>query len=127
MIFFAALLLTTTFNLAPTDSATAAKAPKEQMLALPPAALPPSTNEKSTILIQAKSRAEDLVQAFETFKKEKPTYRISARLANGTSLTNIQELIPMTNGTLFVARTTTTMGPKTQLVSVDELVDFYFP
>ncbi len=90
---------------------------------LPPAAL----SEKSTILIQAKARADDLVQAFETFKKEKPTYRIAARLASGGSLSDILELIPMSNGTLFIVKSSSPMGSKTQILSVDELVDFYFP
>lgn len=111
-----------------------AKAPQEAKIAANPApsmapALPPPSmlSEKATILIQAKARADDLVQAFEAFKKEKPTYRIAARLSNGGSLSDILELSAMTNGTLFIVKISTTTGPKTQILSVDDIVDFYFP
>ena len=100
-------------------------APKET--SPPPAFTPSMTGEKTTILIQAKARADDLTQAFDTFKKEKPTYRISARLANGDTLANILELTAMPNGTLFIAKVSTSLGSKIQLVSVDDIVDFYFP
>lgn len=92
-----------------------------------PSELPPSAIDKSTIVIQPKARADDLVKAYEMFKKEKPTYRISARLANGQILGNLIELTPMPNGTLFVVKSTTAIGTNTQVFSVDEIIDFFYP
>jgi hypothetical protein len=101
--------------------------PKEAVAPAAETPPPSALNDKATILIQAKARADDLVQAFAAFKKEKPTYRIAARLANGSSLTDIIELTAMSQGTLFIAKISTAMGIKTQLVSVNDIIDFYFP
>ena len=101
--------------------------PKEAPAAAKETPPPSALSDKATILIQAKARADDLIQAFTAFKKEKPTYRIAARLANGSSLSDIVELTAMSQGTLFIAKISTAMGIKTQLVSVNDIVDFYFP
>ena len=89
-------------------------------------AMPP-TLDKHTMLIEPKARADDLIQAYESFKREKPTSSIAARLANGQILTNLQELTAMSNGTLFLVKISTSIGPKTQVLSVDEIVDFFYP
>lgn len=128
MILLQALLLAQPFDL-PQSKAMAPKAAAPSAISSTPTFTPTtsSSNEKTTILIQAKARADDLVQAFEMFKKEKPTFRIAARLSNGSTLSDILELTAMPNGTLFIAKTSTSMGQKSQIISVDDIVDFYFP
>jgi len=95
-------------------------------LNIPAEQLPTVSSGKSPVLIEAKARADDLVKAYEAFKKEQPTFRVAARLANGTSLSNILELSAMPNGTLFLVKLSSPLGTKLQIIPVDEIVDFYF-
>ncbi len=92
----------------------------------PSPVIPPSALGKTTILIEAKARAGDLAKAFEFLKKDKPTFRISAHLTNGQVLSNIAEINPMPNGTLFIFKFSTPQGTSLQMVSIEEIVDFFY-
>ncbi len=101
-------------------------APKETHHTAPAPEMSPSLVGKTTILIQAKARSEDLVKAYEFLKKEKPTYRISVRLANKQIISNVLEMTAMPNGTLFIFKSSTPQGATTQIVSIEEIVDFFY-
>jgi hypothetical protein len=94
--------------------------------AAPPPEIPPSSLGKTTILIPAKARADDLVKAYDYLKKDKPTFRISARLSNGHILANISEMTAMPNGTLFIFKFSTPQGTSLQIVSIEEIMDFFY-
>ena len=81
---------------------------------------------RSTILIEAKGRSDDIVKAYDLLKKEKPTLRISAHTYSGAPLSNIIEIIAMPNGTLLLFRISSTQGVKNVFVSVDDVIDLFY-
>jgi hypothetical protein len=85
-----------------------------------------STQGRSTILIEAKARSDDLTKAYEALKREKPTLRISAHTVDGKGLANIMDITPMPNGTLLLLRLSTAQGTTYQLISIDEILDLYY-
>jgi hypothetical protein len=82
---------------------------------------------RSTILIEAKARAEDIMKAYDMMKKEKPTLRIAAHTENGPVLANIVDITIMPNGTWLLFRLSSSQGTKNQFVSVDDVIDLYYP
>lgn len=100
--------------------------PSKEKSAAPTSETPVSSLGKTTILIQAKARADDLVKAYDFLKKDKPTFRISARLSTGQVLANILDMTPMPNGTLFIFKYSTPQGTSIQIVSIEEIMDFFY-
>ncbi|MBF8263601.1 MAG: hypothetical protein HW387_1266 [Parachlamydiales bacterium] len=81
---------------------------------------------RSTLIIEAKARSEDIIKAYELLKREKPTLKISARTYSGQILSNIADITPMPNGTLLLFRIASTQGVKNQFVSVEDVADLFY-
>ncbi|MFA5249987.1 MAG: hypothetical protein WC371_01070 [Parachlamydiales bacterium] len=77
---------------------------------------------KSVLAIDAKKRAEDYLKAYELMRKEKPSSKIFFKLANGSSLQNIVDLVVLENGTLILFKTTTSQGLRYEIVPIEEIV-----
>ena len=89
-----------------------------------PAAAPMN---RSMMLIDAKARADDILSAYDFFKKEKPSYNISARTYSGQLISNIVDIAAMPNGTWLILHLSTMQGTKTQVISVDEISELFYP
>lgn len=91
---------------------------------------PPPSNlreiNRSALVIEAKARAEDILKAYDTLKREKPTLKISARTFSGQILSNIVEISAMPNGTLILFRLSSTQGVKSLFISVDDVLDLFY-
>jgi len=111
MKYLVYLLMTTT--LFAKDNPTTAQVLNEPAIAS-------SSNSKSVIMITAKERSGDFVQAFNLLRKEKPTLKISIRTANEV-LNNITDLSVTQNGTLFLIKLSTPQGPKMVVLPLEDL------
>ena|ERR1700722_9372967 len=80
---------------------------------------------KGVMTIDPKMRAADLMQAFETLRREKTTAKVVFQLANGKTLTNIIEMTLMTNGSVILFRYNTPQGIQLQVVPTEEIVSLY--
>ena len=95
----------------------------------PPPTEPPAllhSTGRSTLVIEAKARADDIVKSYDLLKREKPTLRISAHTYSGVVLSNITEITAMPNGTLLLFRTSSTQGVKNTFVPVDDVIDLFY-
>ena len=114
----------TLFLLALPFALTAQESPAPPMPAESSALL--RSTGRSTIVIEAKGRAEDIVKAYDLLKREKPTLRISAHTYSGAILSNVVEITAMPNGTLLLFRVSSTQGIKNVFVPVDDVIDLYY-
>lgn len=89
-----------------------------------PGAADPSS--KSTLLIDAKARAGDYVQAFEMLRKDKPTLKIMIHMASGLSISNVTEISSTANGTLVLIKSASTTGNKYQIVPIEEIKELAY-
>jgi len=81
-----------------------------------------SNSQKDVILIEPSKRAQDFAQAYEIIKKGKSPQNIFFQLADGRKISNVAELVPMTNGTLILFKITTNMGLKYELISIENIL-----
>lgn len=80
---------------------------------------------KGVMSIDPKMRAADLMQAFETLRREKTTAKVVFQLASGKTITNIIEMTLMTNGSVILFRYNTSQGIQLQVVPTEEIVSLY--
>ena len=106
-----------------TPEKTTPQRPAEKQM---PAATAAASMSRSTMIIDAKARAEDILSAYDQLKHEKPTYHISARTYSGHILSNILDIAAMPNGTWLLIHISTIQGVKTQLISVDDIMDLFY-
>lgn len=85
----------------------------------PPEAMNPSGKISSYIMIDPKGRAGDLLQAYNSLKKERT--KVSFLLNDGTQITSIIDLQLLPNGTAFIVKTNSNAGVKSQLVFVEDI------
>lgn len=81
---------------------------------------------KSTLLIDAKARASDYVQAFDTLRKDKPTLKIILTMASGLSISNVMEVASTANGTLLLIKSSSTAGNKYQIVPIEDIKELAY-
>ena len=86
-----------------------------------PAATKESAPSKGYLLIDVKQRAEDFVKALEILKKDKPSSRIFFKLEDGTTISNIMEIKPLSNGTLLLFKISTIQGIKTLVIMTENI------
>jgi hypothetical protein len=86
-----------------------------------------SATSRSIMVIDAKARANDILSAYEFFKHEKPTYQVSARTYGGQIISNILDLTAMPSGTWLILHLSTMQGVKTQIFSVEEISELFYP
>ncbi len=102
----------------------AAQEPLAPKPAISPGAADPAS--KSTLLIDAKARAGDYVQAFEMLRKDKPTLKIMIHMASGLSISNVTEISSTANGTLVLIKSASTTGNKYQIVPIEEIKELAY-
>lgn len=102
----------------------AGQEPAAPKTSLSPGAADAST--KSTLLIDAKARASDYVQAFEMLRKDKPTLKIMIHMAGGSSISNVTEISSTANGTLVLIKSASTTGNKYQIVPIEEIKELSY-
>jgi len=78
-------------------------------------------SQKDVVLIDPSKRAQDFIQAYEIIKKGKSPQNIFFHLSDGRKISNVAELVPMTNGTLILFKVTTNMGSKYELISIENI------
>ena len=86
------------------------------------AALSIHQSNASIIVIEPKSRAEDLAQAFNTLRKDKPSLRITVTGTYGI-LHGVTELQASEGGTLVLIKMLSTQGSQTIIVPVEQIVE----
>ncbi len=87
-----------------------------------PKSIPMTGEASSYLMIDPKSRALDLKEAFELFRKEKTATKVVIQLANQTSISNILDFNVMQNGTIIVVRYNSVQGIKFMMVNVEDIV-----
>jgi hypothetical protein len=102
----------------PTSPPEKKLAPMEQVLSSP--------TSRSTVVMQAKARADDIVKAYDLFKRDKPTFRISVHTYSGQILSNILDITALPNGTFLLIKLSAQQGTKMQLVPVDDFQDLFY-
>lgn len=95
-------LCTTALHAAPTDSAH-------------------EDTSKSYMEIPLTQRAKDFQEAFEMLKKEKSAGKVFIQLADGTTISNVIDMTPLTNSTLILFRFNSGQGVQLRIVKVEEL------
>jgi hypothetical protein len=91
----------------------------------PPTAAITSTNNKSIIMIDSKTRANDWCQAFDALRKDKPTLKIMALTSSGV-LQNVTDITAPSGGTLLMVKLLSNQGIKTQFVPVEEMMEITY-
>lgn len=84
------------------------------------------SNSKSVIIIDPKARAADFVQAFDILRKDKPTLKISIKIANGMNLNSVSEVIATQGGTLLMIKYSSNAGLKYQIVPVEDIEEIAY-
>ncbi len=84
------------------------------------------SNNKSVIMIDPKARAADFVQAFDILRKDKPTLKISIKIANGMNLNSVSDVIATQGGTLLMIKYSSSSGLKYQIVPVEDIVEIAY-
>ncbi|MBS0624752.1 MAG: hypothetical protein JSS32_01725 [Verrucomicrobia bacterium] len=85
-----------------------------------------ASGTKSLVVIEAKSRASDLAQAFDLLKRDKSTLKINMRTTSGANIPNVVELTPSTNGTLLFLKILSSQGLRYQVVFTDEVAEINY-
>lgn len=86
---------------------------------MPP--LPACQSTQNYMMIDPKARALDYIQAFEMLRKEKTSSKVFFETVNGSTISNIIDILPMGNGTLLYIKYNTQQGIKFQVISVEEI------
>jgi len=88
-----------------------------------PAYMAASGNTRAIFPIDPKGRANDLIQAFDLLRKEKPTLKITLRTMSGMVFTNVSEVSAAANGTILFIKYLSNQGTKTQMVLIEEILE----
>jgi len=83
---------------------------KEERKQVQVAATMPTSGE--VMIIDPKARASDLAAAFSFLKKSRASSPIFVELANGQTLTNIQEMTVLKGGTLVIFQINSAQGQR---------------
>ncbi len=73
------------------------------------------------MIIDPKTRAQDLREVFEYLRKKSPSSRLSVKLANHTTVQDILDMTLMSNGTMIVFRVQSPQGQKFEVVKIEEI------
>ncbi len=85
-----------------------------------------TSQTQSYMLIPPAARAQDLLQAFEALKKEKTAAKLYFQLADGSILSGVIEMTPMSNSTLILFRLNTPQGIHLQIVKVEDILSINY-
>lgn len=80
-----------------------------------------SENSHSTITIDVKQRAEDLVKAFHILKIEKPSDKVFCKTTKNKALSNVADISLIGNGTLMLIKTNSTNELKYRIVQTEDI------
>ncbi len=80
---------------------------------------------RSTLIIDPKARSNDLIQAFDQLRKDKPTLKILVRTASG-SFSNVTDMTATTGGTLLLIKVLSNQGTRTQVVPIEEVMELNY-
>lgn len=75
----------------------------------------------SFMMIDAKSRAQDFLKAYDLLKREKASARVFFKLTNGSIITNIVDISLFEGNTLFLFKVSSLQGVKYAVVPIEEL------
>ncbi len=82
---------------------------------------PAMMNDQAMLTIDAKSRLQDLLQAYDLLKKERGSPKVFLVLKNGEKLSPIVELTAMNNQTLLLVRYGTGQGTQLRVLAIEDL------
>lgn len=94
------------------------KAKEEKPLVVP---IKDKGSAQSVMMIDAKSRAQDFLKAYDLLKKEKASARVFYKLTNGNVVTNIVDISLFEGNTLFLFKVSSLQGVKYLVVPIEEL------
>lgn len=83
--------------------------------------MPPLKGADAYIMIDPKSRASDLKEAFDLLKREKTAPKVLIQLSDGSSLSNIVDLSIASSGTLLIIKINGAQGLRYQIVAVEDV------
>ena len=96
--------------------------PKETPAQETPPPLLKSSSSSSYIAIPIKDRALDFQQAFEQLKKEKTSGKVYFQFLDGSSISNIIDILLLPNNSLMLFRyNTNNQGIRLQVVKVEDI------
>ena len=76
---------------------------------------------QSFIMIDPKSRASDLKEAFELLKREKTGPKVILQLSDGSTISNIVDFTVATSGTLLIIKYNGMQGLKYQVINIEDI------
>jgi hypothetical protein len=77
--------------------------------------------QRSTMLIDPKQRANDYKQAFEMLSQEKSIGKVYFHLSDGTKLSNIIDMKILPGNTLVIFRFSTPQGIRLHVVEIEDI------
>ena len=83
------------------------------------------THNKGVIVIDAKARAADCAQVFDSLRKDKPTLKVMVRTADMTYM-GVADVTAANGGTLLMLKIPSSQGTKLQIVPVDQIVEINY-
>ncbi len=79
------------------------------------------TGDAIPITIEAKSRMQDLLQAFNVLRKEKGAPKVFILLKNGEKIQQIIDITPMDAYTLAMIRYSTPQGIQLKVIGIEDI------
>jgi hypothetical protein len=92
----------------------------EQMPAKPAMQTYAAPSSKS-VCIDPKARAMDFQQAFELLRKEKTANKVQFVLDNGKTISNIVDIVILSNGSMILFKINSQQGIKYEVVPVENI------
>ncbi len=89
--------------------------------AMPLPIMTEAQSARSFIMIDPKSRASDLKEAFELLKREKTGPKVILQLSDGSTISNIVDFTVATSGTLLIIKYNGMQGLKYQVINVEDI------
>ncbi len=80
----------------------------------------------SYMIIPPAGRAVDFQQAYDFLRKEKSTGKVYFELSDGSTISNIIEMLVMPNSTLIIFRYNSNQGINFQVVKIEEIVNLRY-
>lgn len=80
-----------------------------------------SAQSSRSIFIDPKARALDFQQAFDLLRKEKTANKVQFILDNGKTISNIIDMVILSNGSLILFKFSSQQGIKYQVVPVESI------
>ena len=95
--------------------------PKQTPVANNISKIAPLSSNKSIMIIDVNKRTTDLINVFNSMKKEFSYSQVSINLTDGTSLNNITEIAASQDSTIILIKQATNQGVKQQAVFTEDI------